>query len=322
MNEFTVIVPVYNVEKYLRKCLDSILSQTFAPKRIILVDDGSTDSSGEICDEYAEKEKSIIVVHQKNQGLSAARNKGIDMCETELITFVDSDDYITDDMYEVLIENMNSAQADMSICGVWIEKENGEKTTYRKTNIKKVWSTKEALVVLNSYQHFNMSVWNVMFKRSLFEDENPLRFPIGKKCEDYYLMHQLIARVNRLVYDSTPYYHYVQRPNSISRNVKINLAPIDASLAQLKFYRKNYPDIAYVAETACAFSHMGIYTAYIRNKQKCPKELITKLRKTSRKFLPSVLKNPHIPKIKKLQAFSFCYALPIYKYVVERTEHR
>ncbi|MCM1508604.1 MAG: glycosyltransferase [Ruminococcus flavefaciens] len=322
MNEFTVIVPVYNVEKYLRRCLDSILSQTFAPKKIILVDDGSTDSSGKICDEYAEKEKSIIVVHQKNQGLSAARNKGIDICRTELITFVDSDDYIENNMYEVMIKNMDSAKADMSICGVWTEKENGEKTTRRKTGIKKVWSAKEALIILNSYQHFNMSVWNVMFKRSLFEGENPLRFPVGKKCEDYYLMHQLIARVNRLVYDSNPYYHYVQRPNSISRNVKINLAPIGASLAQLDFYRKNYPDIAYVAETACTFSHMGIYTAYVRNHQKCPPKLFRKLKKTSRKFLPSVIKNPHIPRIKKFQALAFCYALPVYKYVIERTEHR
>ncbi|MDE5917070.1 MAG: glycosyltransferase, partial [Oscillospiraceae bacterium] len=171
-------------------------------------------------------------------------------------------------------------------------------------------------------QYFNMSLWNVMFKRELFEGENPLRFPVGKKCEDYYLMHQIIARVNLLTYNSDPYYHYIQRPNSISRNKKINMAPIDASLYQLKFYRENYPDIAYVAETACAFSHMGIYTAYVRNNQKCPDKLLRKLKKTSKNFLSSVIKNPHIPKVKKLQALAFCYALPVYKFVIGRTEHR
>lgn len=322
MGEYTVVVPVYNVEKYLNRCVDSILAQTIKPARIILVDDGSSDSSGQICDAYAKRESTVTVLHQDNQGLSAARNHGIDLTDTELITFVDSDDYIDPNMYEVLLQNMMQAQADMSICGLWVEKESGEKYPCRTTGVKKVWDAREALIVLNSYQYFNMSFCNIMFRRELFEGASPLRFPVGKKCEDHYLMHQVIARVQKLVYDSDPYYHYVQRSNSISRNKAINLAPMDASLAQLAFYEKNYPDIAYVAKTACVFSHMGIYTAYVRSGQTCPKELLKELKTVSRRYLPAVLGNRYIPRVKKLQAVCFCCCLPIYKYVIGHTEHR
>lgn len=322
MKKFTVVVPVFNVEAYLPRCIESILAQTVPPEKIILVDDGSTDSSGQICDAYGEKIGSVVVVHQQNQGLSAARNRGIDMADTEWITFVDSDDYLDPNMYEVLFQNLDAEKADMAICGVWVEKVNGEKRPFRPPHIKQSWTGKEALVVLNSYRYFNMSFWNVMFKRALFEGDVPLRFPVGKKCEDYYLMHQVIARAEKLTYDSDPYYHYVQRDNSISRNKKINLAPMDASLAQLAFYEKYYPEIAYAAQTACAFSHMGIYTAYVRSGQVCPSDLLRDLKVTCKKYLPAVLKNGDIPRIKKLQAVSFCYALPIYRFVIGRTEHR
>lgn len=322
MGEYTVVIPVYNVEKYLNRCVDSILAQTVKPSRIILVDDGSSDSSGQICEEYAKRESTVTVLHQRNQGAAAARNRGIDLTDTELITFVDSDDYISPNMYEVLLRNMMQEQADMSICGLWVEKESGVKYPYRTTGVKKVWDAREALIVLNSYQYFNMSFCNIMFRRELFEWASPLRFPEGRTCEDYYLMPQVIARVQKLVYDSDPYYHYVQRENSVSRNKAVNLEPMDASLAQLAFYEKNYPDIAYVAKTACAFSHMGIYTAYVRSGQACPKELLKKLKTVSRRYLPAVLGNRDIPRMKKLQAVCFCCCLPIYKCVIGHTEHR
>lgn len=322
MREFTVIIPVYNVASYLPRCIESVLAQTIKAQKIILVDDGSTDSSGIICDEYAKKDETIQVIHQSNQGLSAARNIGIDSADTTWITFVDSDDYIDTNMYETLFQNLENYDADLSICGVWVEKESGEKSAFRTTGLIKTWDTAGALRALNSYQYFNMSVWNVMFRRRLFDVEPALRFPIGKKCEDYYLMHQIMARADKIVYDSNPYYHYIQRPNSISRNKNINLAPMDASLAQLDFFERNYPDIAFAARTACAFSHMGIYTAYVRNGQQCPPDMLRHLKKVSRKYLPSVLKNPDIPKIKKLQALSFCLALPLYRSVISKTEHR
>ena len=141
-------------------------------------------------------------------------------------------------------------------------------------------------------------------------------------CEDFYLMHRIVARAERVNYTSTPFYHYVQRGNSISRNTKVNLAPMDASLAQLDFYKTWFPDLVYIAETACFFAHASIYTTYCRNGQSCPKELLEKINPICRKYLGRVLKNGYIPKVKKAQALMFCYAKPAYKTIVSRREHR
>ena len=115
--KISVIVPVYNVEQYLERCVDSIINQTYKNLEIILVNDGSTDNSGQLCDELAKKDDRIRVIHKKNGGLSDARNVGIDEAESELIGFIDSDDYIDEDMYELLINNMKNANADLSMCG-------------------------------------------------------------------------------------------------------------------------------------------------------------------------------------------------------------
>lgn len=322
----SVVVPIYNVENYLKKCVESLVAQTYKIDEIILVDDGSTDKSGKIADQYAERYEQIRVIHKKNGGLADARNAGIDAATGEYIAFVDSDDYIECSMYEELLGIMTSKQADIIKGGVWCEKENGERYAPYPSGIEKLWDTKGALIELNSYRYFNMSFCDGVFKRSLFEDDGTgrgqLRFPFGKLCEDYYLMHQVIARANSIAYSSKPYYHYIQRDNSISRNKKVNMAPMDASVKQLEFFQKNYPDLVYVAETACAFSYMGIYTAHIRQGVPCQKELIKTLKKVSRKYLSSVLRNKHIPKLKKIQAVVFCVSLPIYRQVISRTEHR
>lgn len=322
----TVVVPVYNVEKYLRKCIDSILGQTLTVDEIILVDDGSKDKSGEIAEEYAIKHRNIKVIHQKNGGLSVARNTGIDAATKEYIAFVDSDDYIDLTMYETLMSRLQNDGADISIGGVWYEQENGAKYSPYAPNITKVWNKTESLIELNSYRYFNMSFCDAIFKRSLFETEaygeGQLRFPVGKLCEDFYLMHKIIARAERIVYTSIPLYHYIQRNNSISRNNEVNLAPMDASLAQLEFYRKWFSELEYIAETATFFAYASIYTTYCRSAQKCPEDLQRMIDPICRKYLGSVLKNSYIPKVKKVQALMFCYAKPAYKAIVSRREHR
>ena len=325
-SELTVVVPIYNVEKYLGKCIQSLLNQTITIEEIILVDDGSTDSSGTIADSFARQFERIRVIHQKNGGLSAARNTGIDNTKTKYITFVDSDDYVDSCMYEVLLRNMNNENADISIGGVWREDIKGNKSSIYTPGILKTWNKIEALIQLNSYSYFNMSFCDKIFKRELFEIDaygaHRIRFPEGKTSEDYYLMHQVVARAEKVVYISDPFYHYVQRQGSISRNAKINKEPLRASIAQMEFYQKWFSELAYVGETACAFSHMGLYAGYLRKGISCPKEELKYARGMVKKLLPSVLKNKYIPKIKKAQAVSFCYLPPIYKAVISRTQHR
>lgn len=325
-NQLTVVVPIYNVEKYLKKCIDSILNQTLKVDEIILVDDGSLDLSGNIADEYAAKYSQIRVIHQKNGGLSAARNTGIDAATTDYIAFVDSDDYIDPCMYADLMTNLKKENADMSIGGVWTEFEGENGYSPYPPGIKKSWNKIEGLIELNSFKYFNMSFCNAIFKRNLFEQngygEGRLRFPVGKLCEDFYLMHKIIARTDKIVYTSTPFYHYVQRNNSISRNCKVNLAPMDASLKQLEFYKTWFPELSYVAETAAFFAHASIYTSYCRMDQECPKQLLDKINPVCYKYLLNVIKNDYIPKVKKIQAIIFCLSKVLYKAVVTRRLHR
>lgn len=119
MPKISIIVPVYNVEKYLEKCVRSILAQTFTDFELILVDDGSPDSSGAMCDQFAEQDQRVKVIHKENGGLSDARNAGIEIATGEYLGFVDSDDYIADDMYELLYTNIVKEDADLSICGIY-----------------------------------------------------------------------------------------------------------------------------------------------------------------------------------------------------------
>lgn len=322
----SVVVPAYNVEDYLGRCIESILNQTFPVMELIVVDDGSTDRTGQIADEYAGRDARVRVLHQKNGGLSAARNTGLDAASAEYIGFVDSDDYIEPRMYEELLALLHRHSADMAVGGVWYETEDGEKYSPYPPNVQRVWEKRRSLLELNSYRYFNMSFCDTVFRRSLFEEtaygEGTLRFPVGKLCEDYYLMHRVVARIDRMAYTSQPYYHYVQRQNSISRNTKINLAPMDASMAQLRFYEAWFPELAYAARTACFFSHMDIYTTYCRRGQTCPEQLVKQIRTVCRRYYPSVLRSRHIPAIKQAQAALFLCAQPLYARLVKNTKHR
>ena len=320
MNPISVIIPVYNTAEYLRACLDSILAQRQYIREIILVDDGSTDESAAICDEYAKNWPDLVIAeHQTNQGSSAARNRAIDRAKGEYLSFIDSDDYIEPDMYSRLLSLIDETGADMACGAMWIEKTDGEKFCRVPEGVRKCWNTREALVELNSYRYLYTSFCCAIFAR---EAVGELRFPVGTLCEDYYLLHQVVARCKKVAYDSHPVYHYIQRGNSNSRSKKISLAPMDASRAQLEFFRKNFPEIAHVAEADCAFAHMGIYTAYVRSGQECPKALMGQLLATARKYLPGVLKSDNLPRMKKLQALAFCFAPPVYRMVIARTEHR
>lgn len=320
MNRISVVVPVYNTAAYLRACLDSILAQSHPPFELILVDDGSTDGSAEICDAYARQHPACIrVIHQENRGLSAARNRGLELCTGDYLSFIDSDDYIDPEMYAHLLALAGEYGADMAVTEMWVEKTDGQRYCRVSGEVRCCWTAREALVELNSYRYLHVSFCTALIDRRRMAE---LRFREGQICEDYALLYRLIAACERVAYSSRPLYHYVQRPNSISRSQRISLAPMEISNAQVRFFRKFYPEIAFAAETDCAFAHMGIYTAYARSGQKCPAELLRKLQKVAWKYLPVVLRNGRIPFVKKLQAAAFCFSPTIYGYIVSKREHR
>lgn len=233
----SVIVPVFNVEPYLRQCVDSIINQSYADLEILLIDDGSPDQCGVICDEYAAKDDRVRVFHTENRGLSAARNEGLREANGEYIAFIDSDDWIEPDMYEVLLKRLEETGADISVCGYDVVSDR-KATEWRPK--EKDYSTSEAWSALLS-EKINNNAWNKLFRREIFQSiayEGSI-FPEGKNYEDISVMHRIVAEARNVATVEKPLYHYRMRPDSISQSytAKNLLDYADAYLTRYEYYR-------------------------------------------------------------------------------------
>lgn len=313
MKKISVIVPIYNVEKYLERCIESIINQTYKNLEIILIDDGSPDKCGTICDKYSKMDSRIVVIHKENGGLSDARNAGIKVATGDYISYIDSDDYIDTDMYEYMINELEFQNSDIVICGIYKEFEDGK--SYIKTNrsIERL-ENKEALIRLNSFASFDMAVWNKLYKKSVIEG---IEFPIGKKSEDYFVMYQYFNKSQMISILPDPKYHYLQRENSISRGKNISHDYIEGSLKQRDFFKENYPEIEFVGNTAYAFSYIATYNRYLKYNIYISKENSQKFKAEVRKYIKDVITNPYISRIKKVQAIVFGYSLFVYKVLMK-----
>jgi len=229
----SIIVPVYKVEPYLRQCIESIINQTYKNIEILLIDDGSPDNCGRICEEYAKQDKRIRVFHTGNRGLSAARNLGIKESRSEFIGFVDSDDWIEPDMYEMLFDKAREQNADICECNFWFG-------TAEKNYID---LDDEVYIGIDSLEAFYKGkichvVWNKIYKKKLFDI---VTFPEGRNIEDISIMHLLIEQATVVVSMSDKKLHYRQRADSIkhiySASNLIDYA--DAFLDRYEFYKRN-----------------------------------------------------------------------------------
>lgn len=223
-DKISVIVPVYKVEKYLGKCVESIINQTHSNLEIILVDDGSPDRCGEICDTYAAKDTRVKVIHKENGGLSDARNAGIEVATGDYIGFVDSDDYIHPQMYEKLLGAILEHDADMSICPYEYVDEEGEAISKENPVRTEVLSNIAALEKLASpCWWYYTTAWNKLYKKILFAT---IRFPKGKIHEDQFTVHELFYVCEKIVTIEDKLYNYLQRKNSIMGS-KISISRLD-----------------------------------------------------------------------------------------------
>lgn len=215
-NLISIIVPVHNMEGYLGKCLDSLVGQSHRHLEILLIDDGSTDESGAICDRYAAGDGRIKVVHRENGGLSAARNTGLDLATGDYIGFVDSDDWLEHDMYEFLLRDLLDVGADIAVCGFYRTYDHGEEPndpsgTYR------VLSKEDALELLLQDGILQNFYWCKLYKREVLEG---IRMPEGKVFEDAFTQHLVFEKAKTVVLHNIPKYHYLQRPDSICGKIK------------------------------------------------------------------------------------------------------
>ena len=274
----SVVVPIYNVEKYLDRCIKSIINQTYENLEIILVDDGSQDKSGEICDLWKLKDNRIKVIHKKNGVLSDARNTGMDLSTGQYISFIDSDDWINEKFYEILINSMDKYNADIVACAV--KKVYMEKTILNNENILSenrtyTFNTENALENLIDENILTQTVWNKLYKRECIKD---VIFEFGKIHEDEFWTYQVIGNAKKVVYIDEELYYYLQRSGSIMGK-PFSLSRIDALEARyrrLNYMKIKFPKLEWKAKKSVFLFALYLYQCMIRtnnveNKEQCKK---------------------------------------------------
>lgn len=211
----SVIVPVYQMEAYLEECVDSILAQTYRHFELWLIDDGSCDRSGKICDAYAQMDERVRIIHQPNRGLSAARNAGLEHAAGEYIAHIDADDTVEEGYLETLLSLCQRHQVRLSACNHLIVRENGRTSArFSETEGERVIARREACSGLLYHDIPDASAWGKLFHRSLFVKA---RYPEGRFYEDTALIGRLVLAVDEIAYTSRPLYRYRIRQDSISR---------------------------------------------------------------------------------------------------------
>lgn len=236
----SVIVPIYKVEPYFDKCISSIVNQTYTNLEIILVDDGSPDQCPQMCDAWAEKDARIRVIHKENGGLSDARNAGMAVATGELMTFVDSDDWIDPDMYKHLYQRMVEDYSDIAACGVQMVWEDGTPPRILTRMGNHVLSKEEAMQAIIEESWLKQPVWYKLYKTNLIKD---ILFPVGKYHEDVFWSYQAVDRANKISVSDHVGYYYLQRNGSIMGE-EYSLKRLDAIEAKVQrhaYIKENFP---------------------------------------------------------------------------------
>lgn len=224
----SIIVPVYNVEKYIEKCVNSICQQDYENLQVILIDDGSKDNSGRICDKFSEIDSRIVVLHQNNSGVSVARNNGLDVAEGKYIGFVDSDDYLEKDYISTLVQEME--KYDLSICGFYEDID--DNIIIRTSGNKRQLGQREAMTVLFKENGYRGYLWNKLFVRDIIEQDK-LRFDIEISVwEDVLFVFEYLCKCKNVYYNPFPKYHYVYREGSASHGENVIKKTYSAIIAK------------------------------------------------------------------------------------------
>ncbi|MBZ4027796.1 glycosyltransferase [Lactobacillus johnsonii] len=219
-NKVSIVVPIYNVEKYIDECIISLIHQTYKNIEIILVDDGSPDKSGAICDKWAAKDERIKVIHKENGGLSDARNAGIEIASGDFLAFVDGDDWVSVDFVEKMIESLIKYDSDMVVCKfARIFPEGNVNLNSRTPSKVEVLNKKEFLIKLTEDNEITNHVWRKVYKKDLFDN---ISFPVGKNFEDIYLMPKIVEKCRKIVNLPDVCYYYRQNDEGIVKNINLN----------------------------------------------------------------------------------------------------
>lgn len=283
----TIVVPVYNVENYLHRCVDSILNQSYTDFEILLVDDGSPDNCGKMCDEYANTDSRIFVIHQKNGGLSSARNTGLnwfyEQNRSDYITFVDSDDWLHPEYLRVLMNGITEDLVKISVCDF---KRVTAETPHENYNNVNFGLTSPEDFLVNHFWQYNYACGK-LYHKSVFDD---VRYPIGKIFEDSFTTYKVLHKCEDIAYTDLQLYYYFQNEQGISHSPwkPAELVIFDAMQEQLKFYKEKGLQKAFYKEFQLFVSHHAYQIVRIKenkNDLKKNKATLKEIKKALRKYL-------------------------------------
>lgn len=306
----SLIVPVYNVEKYLDTCMESVLAQTYRNLQIIMVDDGAKDRSGQMCDLWAARDERIQVIHQKNRGLSGARNTGLEQATGEYIMFIDSDDVLSPQLCQTLYAVLDGA--DISVCdpahifpdAPWEFSVSEDRTVLDPT---------EAICAMWYQTSFLPSAWGKLYRRSLFADR---RFTEGRLYEDIDIMHEVFFDAKTIVYNPSRLYGYLHRENSIT-TASFGIRDLDILLIadKLLAFAEDKPALQAAARAYAVTAAMRVYLNAPRDGSL--REGVAKAKALIAQYGKAVQKDPHIRRKNRYALLLYFYCKPLMRFVYQ-----
>lgn len=308
----SIIVPVFKVENYLKRCIESIINQSYKNLDIILIDDGSPDNSGLICDSYHKVDSRITVIHKDNGGLSDARNRGLDIAKGKYITFVDSDDFIHCEYVKEMVDKAEKLGCEVVQCD-FIKGELDSFPKVKKKNTVKVFDN------INIFygRKLKITAWAKLYNRSLFSS---LRFPVGKINEDEFVTYKAVYMATKIVVMSRPLYYYYQSPVSIMRgsNKTVKLDFITAFEERIEFFQnKSEYELVTLSKKEFAIRSMLYYIKYSSVSEDVQKQLMEVFKEN----VKGVMKSNRISLNEKIILLSFRLCPKISTYIVHNLLH-
>ena len=308
----SVVIPVYNVEKYLSKCLESIINQTYKNIEIICVNDGSEDNCSKILSEYKKRDNRIKIINKENGGLSSARNAGIDISTGKYITFIDSDDYIDEDCIEFLYKEIIENNADLSVCSHKVLYENGG-VIDKATHNKYIYNSEQALKKMLYDQDYDISAWAKLYNKKLFKN---VRYPNGRIFEDSATTYKLMDNARIIAVNSESKYNYIIRKNSITTN-DFSLKRLDlikSTEEMCDYINSKYKDLRAGTKRRLVYAYLSTLTQLLKSNHKNPeieKDLCDFIKRNSK----IVLKDKETPKRDRLALVALKFGPNTYKFV-------
>ena len=320
MPKISIIVPVYNVEEYIHRCIDSILAQTITDFELILVNDGSTDRSGEICDKYALEDERVKVIHKSNGGPGEARNYGINISKGDFIGFVDSDDYVDSKMYEELYNANLIYDSQISMCGRYDVYKDYKKSRFILDELQ-VWNNKLAIKKLLTWDNIDSSVCDKLFSKSIIDNN---QFPVGGEVEDIYLVYKLLFNARHIVHIGEPKYYYVHREGSRSaknfNESKLDLLKYSEKIVE--FVKSNFPELTSEAESFY-YKNLVYLADNLNASQDTEKysKISFRLRKILRANFFDIISNRYLTKRDVIKSILICLNLDSLINLIRRIKH-